>query len=53
MVPGERSSENGKQAVREVHDRTDGKGAMLLTSDAYPAYATAIEEVYVNTLASI
>ena len=46
MVPGERSAENCKKAVREVHDRTGGKGAMLLTSDAYPAYATAIEEVY-------
>ena len=32
--------------MQEVYDRTNGKGAMLLTSDAYPAYATAIEEVY-------
>jgi hypothetical protein len=46
VVPGERTAGNAKQAVREVHDRTAGKGAMLLTSDAYPAYATAIEEVY-------
>jgi hypothetical protein len=46
VVPGERSAENCKRAVREVHARTAGKGAMLLTSDAYPAYATAIEEVY-------
>ncbi|MCA1696467.1 MAG: hypothetical protein LC749_18060 [Actinobacteria bacterium] len=46
VVPGERSAGNCKEAVREVHDRTRGKGAMLLTSDAYPAYATAIEEVY-------
>jgi hypothetical protein len=46
VVPGERSAENCKKAVQEVHDRTDGNGAMLLTSDAYPAYATAIEEVY-------
>jgi IS1 family transposase len=46
VVPGERSAENCKKAVREVHERTKGKGAMLLTSDAYPAYATAIEEVY-------
>jgi hypothetical protein len=45
-VPGERSAENCKKAVQEVYDRTDGKGAMLLTSDAYPAYAGAIEEVY-------
>ena len=46
MVPGERSAENCQEVVREVCDRTDGRGAMLLTSDAYPAYATAIEEVY-------
>jgi hypothetical protein len=46
VIPGERTAENCKQAVREVHRRTDGNGAMLLTSDAYPAYATAIEEVY-------
>ena len=46
MVPGERSAENCKKAVQEVYDRTNGMGAMLLTSDAYPAYAPAIEEVY-------
>ena len=46
MVPGERSAENCKKAVQEVYDRTNGMGAMLLTSDPYPAYATAIEEVY-------
>jgi len=46
VVPGERSAENCKKVVQEVYDRTDGKGAMLLTSDAYPPYATAIEEVY-------
>jgi hypothetical protein len=46
VVPGERTAENCKEAVREVHARTGGRGAMLLTSDAYPAYATAIEEVY-------
>jgi IS1 family transposase len=46
VVPGERSAENCKQIVREAHGRTGGNGAMLLTSDGYPAYATAIEEVY-------
>jgi len=46
VVPGERSAENAREVVREVHDRTGGCGAMLLTSDAYPAYATAIEETY-------
>jgi IS1 family transposase len=46
VVPGERSAQNCQEVVQEVYDRTDGKGAMLLTSDAYPAYTTAIEEVY-------
>ena len=46
MVPGERSAQNAKKVVQEVHDRTAGNGAMLLTSDAYAPYATAIEEVY-------
>jgi hypothetical protein len=46
VVPGERTAENCLKAVQEVNRRTDGNGAMLLTSDGYPAYATAIEEVY-------
>jgi IS1 family transposase len=46
VVPGERSAANCKKAVEEVYGRTGGNGAMLLTSDGYPAYATAIEEVY-------
>jgi hypothetical protein len=46
VVPGERSAQNGKQVVQEVHGRTQGRGAMLLTSDAYAPDATAIEEVY-------
>ena len=46
VVPGERSADNCLEAVREVHARTGGNGAMLLTSDGYSAYATAIEEVY-------
>jgi IS1 family transposase len=46
VVPGERCAENCKKVVQEVYDRTAGKGAMLLTSDAYPPYAAAIKEVY-------
>jgi IS1 family transposase len=42
VVPGARSIENAEEAVQEVHDRTD----VLLTSDAYPAYETAIDHVY-------
>jgi hypothetical protein len=46
VVPGERSAQNCQGVVQEVYDRTGGRGAMLLTSDAYAPYATAIEEVY-------
>ena len=46
VVPGERSAENCKEIVREVYRRTGGRGAMLLTSDGYTPYATAIEAVY-------
>jgi hypothetical protein len=46
VVPGERSAENCKRIVEEAHRRTGGNGAMLLTSDAYKPYATAIKEVY-------
>jgi hypothetical protein len=46
VVPGERSAQNCKKAVQEVHRRTGGNCAMLLTSDGYTAYATAIEETY-------
>jgi hypothetical protein len=29
-----------------VYDRTDGRSDVLLTSDAYPAYETAVDHVY-------
>jgi hypothetical protein len=46
VVPGPRCAENCKAVVQEVYDRTDGRGAILLTSDGYAPYAGAIEEVY-------
>jgi len=46
VAPGERCAENCKKVVQEVYDRTDGRGAILLTSDGYAPYASAIEEVY-------
>jgi hypothetical protein len=46
VVPGERPAANCKKVVQEVYRRTDGRGAMLLTSDGYAPYATAIGEVY-------
>jgi IS1 family transposase len=46
VAPGARSIENAEEAVREVYDRTAGRSDVLLTSDAYPAYETAIDHVY-------
>ena len=46
VVPGAPSAENGKKVVQEVSNRTGGRAAMLLSSAAYPPYATALEEVY-------
>ncbi len=46
VVPGARSIENAEETVQEVYDRTAGRTDMLLTSDAYPAYETAIEHAY-------
>jgi hypothetical protein len=46
VVPGGRTAENCKKAVEEARRRTGGNPAMLLTSDAYKPYATAIEEAY-------
>lgn len=46
VVPGARSIENAEAIVREAHDRTSGRADALITSDEYPAYATAIERAY-------
>jgi hypothetical protein len=46
VVPGARSIENAEEAVGEAYDRTGGREDVLLTSDEYPAYETAIGRVY-------
>lgn len=46
VVPGARSVENAEEVVQEVQERTAGRTDVLFTSDEYPAYATAIENVY-------
>jgi IS1 family transposase len=46
VVPGARSIENAEEIVQEVHDRTEGREDVLLTSDELPAYETAIGHVY-------
>jgi IS1 family transposase len=46
VVVGKRTEENARQLVYELRERTDGRPLNLVSSDEYPAYATAIAEVY-------
>jgi IS1 family transposase len=46
VVPGARSVENAEEIVQEGHDRTAGRADVVLTSDDYPAYPSAIAQVY-------
>jgi hypothetical protein len=45
-VVGKRTEDNARQLVYELRERTDGRSLNRITSDEYPAYATAIAEVY-------
>jgi IS1 family transposase len=46
VVPGARTEENARAIVVEVAQRVGCDPPPLMTSDEYPAYATAIEEVF-------
>src|SRR5262245_53641191 len=46
VVPGARTEENARAVVTEVKRRVNCDPPPLMTSDEYPAYATAIEEVF-------
>jgi IS1 family transposase len=46
VVPGARTEENARAIVTEVKQRVGCEPPPLMTSDEYPAYATAIEEVF-------
>jgi hypothetical protein len=46
LVPGKRDGAVCEQLIREVHDRTAGRTDLLITSDEYAPYETAIREVY-------
>jgi IS1 family transposase len=46
VVPGARTEENARAIVTEVKQRVSCEPPPLMTSDEYPAYATAIEEVF-------
>ena len=45
-VPGARSIENAEAIVEEVQRRVDPEGPLLLSSDEYPAYESAIERTF-------
>src|SRR6266568_2892420 len=46
VVVGKRTEDNARQLVYEFRERTDGRFVNLMTSDEYPASATAITELY-------
>ena len=46
VVPGARTEENARAIVAEVKQRSGCEPPAFLTSDEYPAYATAIEETF-------
>src|SRR4051794_1384250 len=45
-VPGARSIENAEEVVAAAEGRTDDAAPRLMTSDEYPAYASAIEAAF-------
>ncbi|MEO5345755.1 MAG: hypothetical protein H7834_05175 [Magnetococcus sp. YQC-9] len=51
VVTGKRTAEHCLQVVKEVQKRTGGRTDMLLTSDEYPPYQTAIDRVYATEVA--
>ena len=50
VVPGARTIENTEALVAQARRRTGGRLMNLMTSDAYPAYETAIRHVYGETV---
>ena len=46
IVAGKRTSENCHKVVEDVYNRTHGRENVLISSDSYPAYKTAIEDIY-------
>jgi len=46
VVPGARSIENAEAIVAQTKRRIEGAAPRLLTSDEYPAYASAIEAAF-------
>jgi len=49
-VVGKRTEANARQLVYAFRERTEGRPINLMTSDEYPAYATALAEVYAEAV---
>jgi hypothetical protein len=45
VVPGARTIENAEEVLAEVKDRTGARPPALVTSDEYPAYASALAAI--------
>jgi IS1 family transposase len=46
VVPGKRTAANCRAIVSQVHRRTGGRVLRLITTDEYPSYKVAIQDVY-------
>ena len=51
VVVGKRTEANACQVVHELRERTDGRPLNLITTDEYPAYASALASVYAEPAA--
>src|SRR5262245_14545442 len=52
VVVGKRTETLARRLVQEFRERTDGRPINLMTSDEYPAYASAIAAVYAEPVAT-
>lgn len=52
VVVGKRTEANACQVVHELCERTDGRPLNLITTDEYPAYASALAAVYAEPVAA-
>ena len=46
VVPGKRTAENCQELIDDVHERTEGRIPLLITTDSYPSYPVAIKKTY-------
>jgi IS1 family transposase len=46
LILGKRTAENTMKVVEEVKNRTESRTDLLITTDEYPSYKVAIQEIY-------